>query len=253
MRRLLTVVMWAVLGVAARAAGMVDLTHPFDESTIYWPTANSFHLTTVHKGPTPGGWWYESNDYGGSEHGGTHMDAPVHFFRGGLSVDEIPLSVLTGPAVVIDTVIQCRHNPDYMLTTKDLNRWESRHGRIPDGSIVLLYTGWGHFWPDKKKYMGTDKKGDVAGLHFPAFGAEAARWLVEERHIKMAGLDTASVDPGQSKDFPVHVVFGRAGVPGLENVADLHKLPTTGATITALPMKIRGGSGGPVRIVAVLP
>jgi kynurenine formamidase len=248
MKRLLAMAL--LLASSVSAADWIDLTHSFDSRTIYWPTANGFKLTEVHKGPTAGGYWYESNDISASEHGGTHLDAPVHFARGRWTNDQIPLDVLTGSAVVVDISKQARRNPDYRLTVRDIERWEARHGRIPAGSIFLLRTGWGRFWPDKKRYLGTDRKGDVANLHFPGFSAAAATLLAHSRRVKMVGLDTASLDHGQSKDFRAHQLFGEANIPGLENIANLDRLPPTGATIVALPMKITGGSGGPVRIIA---
>jgi kynurenine formamidase len=227
----------------------LDLTYPFDESTIYWPTAKPFELDVVHKGPTPGGYHYEANNYSAAEHGGTHLDAPVHFAKGRWATDEVPLTSLIGPAVVVDIADK---TPDGELQPSDLEAWEKKFGRIPDGSILLVRTGWGRFWPDKKKYLGTDKPGDVANLHFPGIAPRAAEWLLANRKLKAIGIDTPSVDRGQSKDFKTHVLFYEQNIPGLENVANLEKLPPTGATIYALPMKIRGGSGAPCRIIATV-
>jgi kynurenine formamidase len=237
----------------ALAAELLDLTYAFDEQTIYWPTEKPFQLEVSHKGPTPGGYWYEANRIIAAEHGGTHLDAPVHFAKGKWSVEQIPASTLVGAAVVVDMSAQASRSADAELTPADLEAWEARHGRIPEGAIVLVRTGWGRYWPDKKQYLGTDKPRDVAGLHFPGIGAKAARWLATERKIKLVGIDTPSMDRGQSKDFGAHQVFGAANVPGLENIAQLDRLPPTGATIWALPMKIKGGSGAPCRIFAQLP
>ena len=230
-------------------AAQLDLSYAFDSSTIYWPTATPFSLKVVHKGPTPTGFWYESNDFSACEHGGTHMDAPCHFAKGSWTVDAIPLEVLSGPAVVCDISGRCRMNRDYALAEGDVLAWEKEHGQVPAGSIFLLRTGWGKLWPNKKYYLGTDVKGDVKNLHFPSYGAAAAALLMK-RQVKMVGLDTASVDIGQSNTYPCHVIFGTANVPALENVANLDRLPATGARLIALPMKIGGGSGGPVRIIA---
>jgi kynurenine formamidase len=136
---------------------------------------------------------------------------------------------------------------------EDIRSWEKAHGRIPDGAIVLVLTGWGQFWPHKKKYLGTDKPGDVDHMHFPGFSREVTEFLVNERAVDAVGIDTASLDYGQSKDFIVHRILGGANKPGLENVANLDRLPPKGATLMAFPMKIKGGSGGPVRIIALLP
>jgi kynurenine formamidase len=131
--------------------------------------------------------------------------------------------------------------------------WETRHGRIPEGAIVLLRTGWSARWPDKKRYLGDDTPGDASRLHFPSYGLEAARWLVTERGAAALGVDTASIDHGPSKDFAVHRVVSAANVAGLENLTGLDALPPTGAWVIALPMKIAGGSGGPLRAIALLP
>ncbi|HWR35875.1 MAG TPA: cyclase family protein [Clostridia bacterium] len=231
---------------------LVDLTYPFNAQTIYWPNASAFEWRPEHWGPREDGRWYAAGHYAASEHGGTHMDAPIHFSQGRHTVDEIPVSHLIAPAVVIDISKQCRVNRDYLLTPRDVEDWERFHGRVPKGSIALVRTGWGKFWPNKKQYMGTDTKGDVANLHFPGIGVEAAK-LLASRGIVAVGIDTASMDYGQSKDFATHAVINGANLYGLENVANLDHVPATGALLIALPMKIGGGSGAPTRIVAVLP
>lgn len=235
-------------------AKILDLTHRFDERTLYWPTAPSgFQLTTIHRGKTPAGFFYSANSFCAPEHGGTHLDAPVHFAEGRQAADEVPLERLIAPAVVIDVTRQAAADADYRLEVNDVRGWEARHGRIRTGSIVLLRTGWAARWPDAKRYFGDDTPGDASRLHFPSYGAEAARVLVEERRVGVLGVDTASIDHGPSKDFAVHQIAAAANVPGLENLADLAGLPEDGAWVMALPMKIGGGSGGPVRVVALLP
>jgi kynurenine formamidase len=253
----------ALAGACARTAlgaplviderNLVDLTYTFDASTIYWPTEEGFHLEHGEDGLTPQGYYYSANRFEAAEHGGTHTDAPSHFGEGKLTIDEVPLTSLVGPAVVVDVSAAAANDRDYRLNVEDLERWEGKYGRIPDGAIVLMRSGWGRYWPDKLKYLGTDKKGDVANLHFPGFSKEAAEWLVGERSIDAIGVDTPSMDYGQSKDFVVHQVINGADKPGFENVANLDRLPESGATIIALPMKIGGGSGAPTRIIAVLP
>jgi kynurenine formamidase len=240
-------------GPMPEAERVVDLTHPFDSETIYWPTATPFRLTTVARGETSGGYWYAANDFVAAEHGGTHLDAPIHFAEHGWSTEEIPLDRLMGPAVVVDISERAGGDPDAELLVSDLNAWEARHGRIPAGAIVLLHSGWGARWPDRRRYLGTAEPGDTSGLRFPGFSERAARFLVEERVIDAVGTDTASIDPGRSRDFGAHRVLAARNVPVLENVAHLERLPPRGAEIIALPMKIRGGTGGPVRIVAILP
>ncbi len=234
-------------------ARVVDLTHSFDGRTLYWPTSPSaFELKTLAKGRTPGGWFYEANAFCTPEHGGTHLDAPVHFSEKGESADEVPLRRLVAPAVVIDVSAKAAKDPDYRLSAADVKEWEAAHGTIPKRAIVLLRTGWGSRWPDRKRYFGDDTPHDASHLHFPSFGAEAAELLVKERAVGAIGVDTASIDHGPSADFPVHRIVAAAQVPGLENLANLDALPETGAWVVALPMKIAGGSGGPLRAVALL-
>lgn len=229
---------------------MVDLTHGFDASTVYWPTAaTGFSMDTIAYGETPGGWFYSAYSVAMPEHGGTHIDAPAHFHRYGLSVDEIPLEQLMGPAIVIDVSAQAAGNPDYRLSTADVQAFEEAHGEIPEGAIVLLRTGWSARWPDAQRYLGGD---DPSGLHFPSYGEDAARLLIEGRDVAALGADVASIDLGAATEFPVHRLAAAAQVPGLENLTNLDSVPATGAIAIALPMKIVGGSGGPVRVVALV-
>jgi kynurenine formamidase len=232
----------------------VDLSHPFNERTIYWPTATQFKLTKVAEGETEGGWFYAANDFSAAEHGGTHLDSPIHFARGGDTTDEIPLRRLVGRAVVVDVSSRALENRDYLISRADLRRWERRHGRIGRRTIVLLRTGYDRYWPDAERYLGTAERGQqaVPKLHFPGLAEGAARWLVRRRAVKAVGIDTASIDYGQSPNFLAHRVLGAANVPVFENVARLGRLPSRGFSIVALPMKIEGGSGGPLRIMAVL-
>jgi len=140
----------------------IDLTHDFSEDTVYWPTAEGFELETVFEGNTDKGYYYTANKYTASEHGGTHIDSPIHFAQGKQTLDEIPLERLIGPAVVIDVTQNALSDPDYQIGVKDFTDWESKNGPIPDGSIVLLNTGYAKYWPDRVKYMGTDKRGGEA-------------------------------------------------------------------------------------------
>jgi kynurenine formamidase len=240
-------------GAAERPARLVDLTYPFDEQTIYWPTAAPFRLETVFKGKTEGGFYYEANKFSAAEHGGTHLDAPSHFAAGRSSVDQIPLERLMGPAAVVDISARVKDDADAVLLPADLLAWEARHGRLAPGVILLVRTGWGRLWPDRKRYLGTERPGDVKGLRFPGISPQAAEWLVKNRSVAAVGIDTASVDAGRSADFRTHGVLAQANIPGLENVANLDQLPPTGASVSALPMKIRGASGAPCRIIAQLP
>jgi kynurenine formamidase len=236
------------------ASKAIDLSHPYDADTIYWPTEPSgFQLKQEHKGVTKGGFFYYSNAFCSPEHGGTHLDAPMHFAESRWTNSEIPLDRLIRPAVVIDVSAKATQNADYALTPADVASFEEAHGRIPDGAIVLLRTGWSARWPDRKAYLGDDTPGAVDRLHFPSYGPEAAVFLVAERHVSILGVDTASVDIGPSKDFLVHRAIGAANVAGLENLANLDQLPPTGAIVMALPMKIAGGSGAPARVIAFAP
>lgn len=231
-----------------------DLTWPLGVDTLYWPTSPSrFELETLHHGPTEGGFFYAANRFCTPEHGGTHLDAPIHFGEGRHAADEIPVERLIGPGVVVDVSAQAAADADHRLNVETLAAWEAEHGRIPEGAIVLLRTGWSARWPDARRYLGDDTAGDASNLHFPSYGAAAARWLIEERGAAVLGVDTASIDHGPSTDFPVHRLAAAANVPGLENLMGLEGLPARGFWVVALPVKIEGGSGGPVRVVGLVP
>lgn len=237
------------------AGKWIDLSHDFSSETVYWVTAKPFERETVAEGKTDKGYYYSAYNYSAAEHGGTHVDAPVHFAENRRTVDEIPLEQLIAPAVKIDVSGKAAENRDYLISVEDLTNWEANNGRILDSSIVLLQTGFGKFYPEKAKYLGTDQRGDeaVKELHFPGLAPEAARWLVQNRKIKAVGLDTASIDYGQSQNFESHVALMSENIPAFENVANLDKLPDKGFQVIALPMKIKGGSGAPLRIIAYLP
>lgn len=230
----------------------IDLTYTFDEQTINWPADQPFHWEKMRWGHGPDGHWYASARYESSEHVGTHLDSPIHFAEGKATTDQIPLEKLIGPAIVVDIETRCAEDRDYQLRVDDLDAWERKHGPIPAGSIVLVRTGWGRYWPDRDRYLGSARPGDVEHLHFPGIAPEAARRLVERR-VDGVGIDTASLDHGPSRDFRTHRILCTANLFGLENVAHLDRLPATGATLIALPMKIGGGSGGPTRVIAILP
>ena len=233
----------------------IDLTYSFDENTIYWPTSEGFVLDTVSEGLTEAGYYYSAYKFSSAEHGGTHLDAPIHFSEGQKSVDELSLGQLSGDALVIDVSDYALENRDYQVSTDDLIAWETDNGKIPDNSIILIRTGYGQFWPNKIQYMGTSETGQAAisKLHFPGLDPEAATWLTSERNIKAIGLDTPSIDYGQSSNFESHQILFSKNIPVFENVANLDRLPVTGIWIIALPIKIKGGSGGPLRIVALIP
>lgn len=228
---------------------VVDLTHTVSASAPYWPgpERSPFRHDTLakHADSAP-----SMAAYALPEHFGTHLDAPVHFGAGQASVDEIPITDFFGPAVVIDVSAQASADADYVLTADDVLAWEARHGRIPAGSVVLMRSGWAARWSTAGAYFGRD---DSGGMHFPGFAADAARLLVEERDIAGIGVDTGSVDPGNADGFPVHDIVNGSGRYHLENVANLERLPESGAFLIVAPVKIEGGSGGQVRVYAVLP
>ncbi len=231
----------------------IDLTYAYSEETIFWPTADGFRLDEVAYGETELGYFYSAYNISTAEHGGTHLDAPMHFSRAGMSTEQIPLDRLIAPAVVVD--VSARATPDYRIDVADLEAWERNHGPIPDGAILLLRTGWGERWPDRLRYLGTERTGPeaVAELHFPGIHPDAARWIVDQRNIAAVGIDTPSIDYGQTSGFEAHVIIYGANIPGFENVANLEELPEEGAYVVALPMKVSGGSGAPLRIVAFVP
>ncbi|MEX2171123.1 MAG: cyclase family protein [Pirellulales bacterium] len=234
---------------------IVDLSHPFDDQTVYWPTEAGFKLERGPAGFTDRGYYYSANRFTAAEHGGTHIDAPNHFFENRQTVDEIPLERLMGPAACVDVSAKCAVDCDYQVSVEDLLEWEQRHNASLDDKIVLLRTGYAQHWPDRVKYLGTTATGreGVAQLHFPGLDPVAADWLVSRRKIRAVGIDTASIDHGQSQDFESHVRLCRDNVPALENVTNLEQLPPAGFTVIALPMKIAGGSGAPCRVVAIVP
>lgn len=236
-------------------ARLVDLTHSFGADTIAWPTEQDFRLVVQHAEETPGGNYYASNRIEMPEHGGTHIDAPIHFFKDGQRLDQIPIERLVGSGVRIDAAAQCARDQGYRITIQDFEQWEAAHGRIPDRAVVLLDTGFARYWLSRGDYLGTELRGQdgVRALHFPGLHPDAATWLARECQVKAVGIDTASIDYGQSTQFETHVAFLSHNVLAFENLADLHSLPTRRFDVIALPMKIAGGTGGPLRIIAVMP
>lgn len=233
---------------------IIDLSHSYDSQTIYWPTENGFELIKEKDGITPKGYYYASNRFSTPEHGGTHLDAPKHFFKKGKTAEKIPLQQLIGNAILIDIEKECRKNQDHRINVEDIVQWEKLNGTIPEKSILLFRTGFEKHWPNRMKYLGTDERGSeaISKLHFPGLDPEAAQWLIENRRIKAVGLDTASIDYGQSTLFETHQILSKNGIIAFENLTNLQKLPSKNFQIIALPMKIKGGTGGPLRIIAVI-
>lgn len=234
---------------------LVDLSHPYDETTVFWPTSDRFRLEKTFDGMTPGGYYYASNNFFTAEHGGTHLDAPLHFARGAQAVDQIPLERFFGYAVVIDVVAKADRDPDYQISIEDITAAEREQGPISTDSILLFRTGFSRRWPDAARYLGTAARGEqaVRDLHFPGLHPDAAKWLIANRSIRAVGIDTASIDYGQSTLYETHRALFERNIPAFENLTALERLPLRGASIVALPMKIGGGSGAPLRAVAILP
>lgn len=233
---------------------ITDLTYSFDEKTIYWPGEDGFKLETLIKGVTPEGYYCFVNSVATSEHGGTHLDAPAHLYPDGKTVDEVEPEKLYGDAVVLDISAKAEEDPDYQLMPQDIEEWEKINGTIPGNSIIIIRTGFGKYWPDRKKYIGTDQQDEEASskLHFPGLHYSAAEWLIKNNKIKSVGIESPGIDCGQSVNLETHKILLKNNIPIFENVANTDKLPAKGFTIIALPMKIKGGSGAPLRIIAVM-
>jgi len=236
--------------IACADSKIFDLGHSFDKNTIYWPTEKGFTFSVIAYGETPKHYFYSANKFCSPEHGGTHIDAPIHFAKQGITVDQIMPEQLIGELLVIDVHQKVTH-ADYQISLEDLKNFEQKFRQIHRGDIVFFRTDWSQYWPSKKQYLGTDKQGDLKNLHFPGLSVEVANYLLE-KNIKGIGIDTASMDPGQSKDFPVHQIILGAGKYGVENLSHLDKLPAVGATVYIAPMKIAGGSGAPTRLFAII-
>ncbi len=229
---------------------ILDLTFPFDNQTIYWPTEKGFQLYKIFYGETPTGYFYSAYKFFAPEHGGTHVDAPRHFSKHGWTVDKIPVDAMHGKIVVINVASKAQANRDYAISTVDIKKFEKQYRTINSDDIVLFYTGWGKYWGNKKNYLGNDKFGDTKDLHFPGISKEAAQYLVNKK-VKAVGLDTASLDTGNSSEFWAHRIILGANIYGIENIANLQSVPSIGAELIVAPMKIKGGSGAPARLYAI--
>ena len=234
---------------------VVDLTQPFDRNTIYWPTEDGFDLIRGKAGVADKGYYYSANRFQSAEHGGTQVDAPIHFYKDRQTVDTLPIQKLIGEGIVVDVSEACAQDADYQITIEDLRRWETEQPRQLVDLIVLMRTGNGTHWQQRERYLGTAARGPeaVAQLHSPGLGPSAAQWLAEHRAIKASGIDTARIDFGPSRLFESHVNLFKHTIPAFDNVANLDKLPTEKFQVIALPMKIGGGRGGPLRIIAMVP
>ena len=227
---------------------VLDLTQPLSEKFPNWEGTEKspFKAKPLGRIEKDG---YFSRHISLPEHFATHMDAPAHFAAGAWTVDQIPPERLVDPLVVLDVTAQSKANADYQITVEDVARWEKAHRQIPPGSIVLARTGWAARAASMKDYRNADAKGTK---HFPGFLPETAKFLVEARNVFGLGIDTMSVDYGASTTYPVHQYTAAHNVYHLENVADLSGVPEAGAILVAAPAKLAGGSGGPVRILALV-
>jgi kynurenine formamidase len=228
--------------------GVIDLTHTIDTNVPTYDVAGAAEykvrtLATIEKDK------YFARNICLPEHFGTHIDAPAHFVPGSWTVDQIPPARLVAPLVVIALHDKVHNNPDYQFSVEDIARWEEVNGQIPAGAVVMANTGWDSRWNLKESYRNADAKGV---MHFPGYSLEAAKFLVEARGVIGLGIDTLSIDYGPSKNFEVHQYSLGHGLYQLENVANLDRTPATGTVAVVAPMKLGGGSGGPVRILALV-
>ncbi|XP_037094273.1 isatin hydrolase-like [Pollicipes pollicipes] len=248
-----------VLLCPASAGPWIDLSHTYDKATQYWPGLLKFNLSEVFKGQLDG-YWLEMHNFETAEHGGTHMDAPAHFFRGAWTLEQIPIDRFVAHAALVNISARSDADPDTTLTPADLIAWKEAHGNWRYPIVLLVYTGYANHWGNSTRYWGvtpekfkTQKAVNGHDLHFPGIGAAAAEMIAADDAIVGVGIDTALLDPGTTKMFPAHTALFRRNIFGLENLADMSRVPATGATIMALPMKIGGGSGGPCRVLVRLP
>ncbi|GFT37515.1 uncharacterized protein NPIL_513951 [Nephila pilipes] len=240
------------LNAAPLARKIVDMTYTFDETTQHYPGTKEFQTKVVMNGTEMNGIWVQGEDYSSAIHVGTHMDAPIHFSPSGVPVDELDITHLIAPAAVIDITAKAELDPDADLSVEDFLHWESITGQSLNKTVVLLKCGWGKKWNNRTAFFGTPDY-DRTKLHSPGMTPESATWLMDNRDIYGFGSETVSLDKGNSQSFPVHQILLGRGIFGLENVANVDKIPIYGAEIHVMPMKVGKGSGAPVRIIATYP
>jgi kynurenine formamidase len=231
-----------------RFAHIVDLTHVLDEDTPYIPVPNitfPFKKTPIATVAKNGVAAYRWDIH---EHIGTQIDAPTHFFEDGRSLDLLPVDTLVVPLVVIDVSARTASNPDTSLTVADIEAWEHRHGRIAGDAAVMMASGWESRVNEAKAFVNADASG---AMHFPGFSPEAARFLAHSRQVSGIGVDTLSLDPGLDVTYAAHKSWLATGKWGVELVANLRQVPPVGATVFVGAAKVRGATGGPVRLIAV--
>jgi kynurenine formamidase len=221
-----------------------DLTHLFREGFPVFVVGQEPERETIADYATAG---FYAQRWTFGEHSGTHMDAPGHFDEGGRLSPEITPQELILPIVVVDISARAAEDADTMLLLDDLVRFERRHGRIPKGALVAMNSGWAAKVGDPLEFKGG---ASFPNYHFPGFSLEAAMWLVQERSVTAIGVDTLSLDPGNSSTFPVHVNYLATDRYGLENLANLDQIPPRGALAYVGLIPWEEGSGGPCRVIA---
>jgi kynurenine formamidase len=235
----------APVAAAKAAPRVVDLGHPLAADDPSWSGQKVYEWSPVARMDKDG---YFAGRFATEEHFGTHVDAPAHFAEKGWTVDRIPADRLVRPAVTLHLEGKAAAAEDYRLTVADLDAFEGQHGRIPEGTIVLVATGWDARWKLPGRYM--NEKNGVK--HFPGLSVEAAQRLVD-RKVAAVGIDTASIDYGPSTAFEAHHTTMPHDIYHVENAANLGSLPARGFTVVVAPVALTGGSGGPTRIFALLP
>lgn len=225
---------------------IIDLTHNIDPNIPLWPGDPPVEIEVIADFSTSG---YYLRRFSMGEHSGTHLNAPKSFYEDGIGIDEYSPESCILPAVVIDIREKTTLNPDSILTLNDIEAWEKQHQIIPENSMVLLYTGWQEKWPDPVAFLNVDQQGK---LHFPGFGREATQFLIEQRNIKGVGIDTHGVDPGFDDSFITNKLILKNNGFVLENLTHLDQLPTTEITLILGIIRLKGGSGSPVSVLALI-
>ena len=227
------------------ADNVLDLTHTLSPAFPIWPNNEPIKLTNKSTFAKNG---FYSNRWDIGEHHGTHLDAPAHCSASGATVEKVDPASLVAPAVVLDIRERVKTDTDAAVSVDDLAAWEKAHGRMPKGCAVCLNSGWDAHAGDAPKFLGTDA---ANALHFPGFSKAAAEFLLNERQVAGLLVDTLSIDTGAATDFPVHKLWLGAGRWAVECVANLGKVPPSGASVFVGVPKVRGASGGPARVLAL--
>jgi kynurenine formamidase len=233
---------------ALRFTHVLDLTHALHAEFPFIPVPGITFPFSMEPIATLKANGVAANRWQIHEHLGTQIDAPNHFAPGGRSLEQLRNDELVVPVIVIDIAARAAKDPDAVLTVADIERWEAQHGRIPDGACVMMNSGWQAHIKDAARYLGRDAQGR---LHFPGISLEAAKFLLTARKIWGVGVDTISFDPGQDGTYQTHRALLGGDKLALEAVANLDQLPAVGATLFVGASKVRGATGGPVRLVAV--